>query len=161
VDKQDHRGTPKPRRGMRHALEVGWCKNRKVRGTKQSQLDMGRSAKGSERPIYEVAPLLVSAHGSKRVNPRRKRSERVVILLTHGDPRVAAASSPLASRDGFSRRRRPPRRPPPARVGRGTPGGGAPPRRSPPEHVLAVSSLALEPFFSPPGGRTVLAVAGA
>jgi hypothetical protein len=50
-------------------------------------------AKGPDRPVYEVAPPLVSGHGSKRVDPRRKWSERLATLLTHGDPRVEPASS--------------------------------------------------------------------
>jgi hypothetical protein len=33
-------------------------------------------AKGSGRPISEVAPLLCTTHGSKRVDPRKKRIER-------------------------------------------------------------------------------------
>jgi hypothetical protein len=91
---------------------------------------------------YEDAPLNVSAHGSKRVNPRKKRSERVVTLLTQGDPRVAPASSPLAK----------------SRVATASPDGGGG-GRSPPEYVLAVSSPALEPFFSPPRGQTAMAAA--
>jgi hypothetical protein len=50
-------------------------------------------AKGPDRPVYEVAPPLVSGHGSKRVDPRRKWSERTATLLTHGDPRFEPASS--------------------------------------------------------------------
>jgi hypothetical protein len=57
-------------------------------------LPLAKPAKGSGRPIYEVAPLLISVHGLKRVNPKRKRRERVVTRLIHGDPRVEPTSSP-------------------------------------------------------------------
>ena len=47
-----------------------------------------RSARGPGQTFSNVAPLLKSADGSKRTDPKKKRSGRVIILLTPGDLRV-------------------------------------------------------------------------
>jgi hypothetical protein len=66
------------------------------------------------RPICKVAPLLNSAHGSKRVDPRGIRIERVFPLLTRGDPRVEPAAALLPSPPSSSWR--PGQPPPPVRL---------------------------------------------
>jgi len=47
-----------------------------------------RPARGSGRPFSEVGPLLNLAHGSKRVDPKRKRVKRITNLSICGAPRV-------------------------------------------------------------------------
>ena len=56
-----------------------------------------RPAKGPGRTIFELAPLLDSADGSKRIDPKRKRGDRVATLSTRGDPRGMLPASRLAS----------------------------------------------------------------
>jgi hypothetical protein len=48
-------------------------------------------AKGSGRPSCNIAPLRESIRGSNRAEPEKRRSNRVVIHLTPGDPRVDPA----------------------------------------------------------------------
>jgi hypothetical protein len=52
-----------------------------------------RPAQGSVRPVCKVAPLLNSAHGSIRVDPRRKWIERLPLQGRTGDPRVEPAAA--------------------------------------------------------------------
>ena len=56
-----------------------------------------RPAKGPGRTIFELAPLLDSADGSKRIDPKRERGDRVATLSTRGDPRGMLPASRLAS----------------------------------------------------------------
>ena len=57
----------------------------------------GRPAKGPGRTIFELAPLLDSADGSKRIDPKRERGDRVATLSTRGDPRGMLPARRLAS----------------------------------------------------------------
>ena len=56
-----------------------------------------RPAKGLGRTVFELAPLLDSADGSKRIDPKRERGDRVATLSTRGDPRGMLPASRLAS----------------------------------------------------------------
>ena len=56
-----------------------------------------RPAKGPGRTIFELAPLLDSADGSKRIDPKRERGDRVATLSTRGDPRGMLPARRLAS----------------------------------------------------------------
>ena len=47
---------------------------------------LDRPARGSGRPFSEVGPLLNLAHGSKRVDPKRKKVKRITNLSIRGAP---------------------------------------------------------------------------
>jgi hypothetical protein len=76
--------------GSRRRRANRWPGRHRARGntrrSRQGGPQNARPAKGSVRPVCKVTPLLNSAHGSKRVDLRGKRIERVFPLLTHGDP---------------------------------------------------------------------------
>ena len=55
-----------------------------------------QSARGPDRPSYEIAPLLESIRGSKQSDPEAERSSSVVTLLTLGDPRIDPPRIPLS-----------------------------------------------------------------
>jgi hypothetical protein len=87
---------------------------------------------GSARLIYKIAPPLISANGSKRVNPERKRSERVVTLLTCGDPRVEPPRPPRPSRVAVASSRPATAAASPTHRSRRTPSGSGSPAAWPP-----------------------------
>ena len=58
--------------------------------------ELGQSARGPDRPSYEIAPLLESIRGSKQSDPEAERSSSVVTLLTLGDPRIDPPRIPLS-----------------------------------------------------------------
>jgi hypothetical protein len=61
--------------------------------TEKKNMSMIRPAQGSVRPVCKVAPHLNSAHGSIRVDPRRKWIERFPLQGRTGDPRVEPAAA--------------------------------------------------------------------
>jgi hypothetical protein len=89
--------------------------------TEKKNMSMIRPAQGSVRPVCKVAPHLNSAHGSIRVDPRRKWIERFPLQGRTGDPKVEPAA---ALPPGPSSSRPPPQTLLPA--GRRTSGGSAP-----------------------------------